>query len=134
MDPVTVDDPKIILESNWGLGEGVVCGAESVDGFVVDKESVEIGTRHVERKFKCVVYTEDHAGWADISVNMQNTPWITDEEINEISKVAKSAEKTLKCAHDMELAVNQDLLFTESMFLGSNTSGKNADHEAQIAD
>ncbi|MBW1703172.1 MAG: phosphoenolpyruvate synthase, partial [Deltaproteobacteria bacterium] len=87
VDPVTGDDSKIILEANWGLGEGVVSGAESVDGFVVDKESLEIATRHVGKKFKCVVYTENGADWADVSADMQNMPCISDEEIIEISRV-----------------------------------------------
>ncbi|MBW1707139.1 MAG: PEP/pyruvate-binding domain-containing protein, partial [Deltaproteobacteria bacterium] len=116
VDPVTGDDSKIILEANWGLGEGVVSGVESVDGFVVDKESLEIATRHVGNKVKCVVYTENGADWADVSAEMQNTSCISDEEIIEISRVAKSAEKRLECAQDMEWAVDQDLSFPESIF------------------
>jgi pyruvate,water dikinase len=116
VDPVTGDASKIILEANWGLGEGVVSGAESVDGFVVDKESLEIGARHVGKKSKCVVYTENGADWADVPENMQSMPCISDEEIIEISKVAKSVEKTLGCPQDMEWAVDKDLSFPESIF------------------
>ena len=116
VDPVTGDASKIILEANWGLGEGVVSGAESVDGFVVDKESLEIGTRHVGKKLKCVVYTENGADWADVPENMQSMPCISDEEIIEISKVAKSVEKTMDCPQDMEWAVDKDLPFPESIF------------------
>ena len=58
MDPVIADDQKIILAANWGLSEGVVSGAESVDGFVVDKESLEIieisrVARSVEKALGC---------------------------------------------------------------------------------
>jgi pyruvate,water dikinase len=116
VDPVTGDDSKIILEANWGLGEGVVSGAESVDGFVVDKESLEITKRHVGQKTKCVVNTEEGADWADVPANMQGTPCISDEEIIEISRVARSVEKSLNCPQDMEWAVDQDLDFPESIF------------------
>jgi pyruvate,water dikinase len=116
VDPVTGDDSKIILEANWGLGEGVVSGAESVDGFVVNKESLEIAKRHVGNKSKCVVYTEDGADWADVPADMQSTPCISDEEVIEISRVAKSTERKLECAQDMEWAVDQDLDFPESIF------------------
>jgi pyruvate,water dikinase len=116
VDPVTGDDSKIILEANWGLGEGVVSGGESVDGFVVNKEDLGIADRHVGKKSKCVVYTEDGADWADVPANMQDMPCISDEEIIEISRVAKSTEKTLECAQDMEWAVDQDLSFPESIF------------------
>ena len=116
VDPVTADDSKILLEANWGLGEGVVSGAESVDGFVVDKESLEIEARHVGNKVKCVVYTKDGADWADVPEHMQNMPCISDEEIVEIAKVAKSAEQSLGGPQDMEWAIDQDLTFPGSLF------------------
>ena len=116
VDPVTADDSKILLEANWGLGEGVVSGAESVDGFVVDKESMEIVARHVGEKVKCVMYTKDGADWVDVPEHMQSMPCISDEEILEIARVAKAAEKTLGGPQDMEWAVDQDLPFPESLF------------------
>ena len=116
VDPVTADDSKILLEANWGLGEGVVSGAQSVDGFVVNKESLEIVARHVGNKVKCVVYTKDGADWADVPEHMQNMPCISDEEVIEIARVAKSAEKTLSGPQDMEWAVDQDLAFPKGLF------------------
>ena len=116
VDPVTGDESKIILEANWGLGEGVVSGAESVDGFVVEKADLEITKRHLGRKTKCVVNTEDGADWADVPENMQGTPCVSDDEILEIARVARSVEKSLGCPQDMEWAVDQDLNFPESIF------------------
>jgi pyruvate,water dikinase len=116
VDPVTGDDSKIILEANWGLGEGVVSGVESVDGFVVNKENLEIVKRQVGNKVKCVVRLEKGAEWADVPEDMQNMPCISDEEILEISRIAKASEKKLGCAQDMEWAVDQDLPFPESLF------------------
>jgi pyruvate, water dikinase len=116
VNPVDGDDSKIILEANWGLGEGVVSGAESVDGFVIDKETLEISARHVGKKCKCVLYMEDGADWADVPAGMQCMPCIGDEEIIEIAKVARSAEKTLNGPQDMEWAVDRDLAFPGSLF------------------
>jgi pyruvate,water dikinase len=139
VDPVTGDDSKIILEANWGLGEGVVSGAESVDGFVVDKESLEIVKRHVGQKTKCVVNTEQGADWADVPEKMRVTPCISDEEIIEISRVALSVEKSLGCAQDMEWAVDQDYSFPENIFWLQTRPAKVAkikklSSSAQIAD
>jgi pyruvate,water dikinase len=116
VDPVTADDTKILLEANWGLGEGVVSGAESVDGFVVNKETLEIAARHVGKKSKCVIYTKEGADWADVPAEMQGMPCISDEEIVEIARVARGAEKTLNGPQDMEWAVDQDLDFPGSLF------------------
>jgi pyruvate,water dikinase len=116
VNPVDGDGSKIILEANWGLGEGVVSGAESVDGFVVHKETLEIADIHVGIKSKCVVYTEDGADWADVPADMQGMPCISEEEIVEIARVARSAEKTLNGPQDMEWAIDRDLDFPGSLF------------------
>jgi len=113
VNPVDGDGSKILLEANWGLGEGVVSGAESVDGFVVDKDKLEIAARHPGKKIKCVVYTENGADWADVPDHMQDMPCISDEEV---IRVAKAAEKTLAGPQDMEWAIDQDLAFPESLF------------------
>jgi len=116
VDPVTGDDSKVILEANWGLGEGVVSGAESVDGFILNKEDLEIIKRQVGDKVKCVVMLEKGAEWAEVPENMQNMPCVSDEEILEISRIAKAVERKLGCAQDMEWAVDHDLPFPENIF------------------
>ena len=91
-------------------------GEENVDGFEVSKKSLEINFRRVGKKAKCVVYTECGADWADVPLDIQSSPCISDEEIIEISRVAKSVEQTLNCAQDIEWAVDKDLDFPESIF------------------
>jgi pyruvate,water dikinase len=116
VDPVTGDDTKIILEANWGLGEGVVSGAESVDGFVVDKESMEIVSAQVGSKATCVVNWEKGAGWVDVPEKMQNVSCLSNEEILEIAGLAKSVETRLGCPQDMEWAIDLDLPFPKNIF------------------
>lgn len=115
-DPVTGDHSKIILEANWGLGEGVVSGAESVDGFVVDKESLQISAAQVGRKATCVVNLGKGAAWADVPEKMQGISCISDEEIIEIARVAKAVETQLGCPQDMEWAIDHDLPFPKNIF------------------
>lgn len=115
-DPVTGDHSKIILEANWGLGEGVVSGAESVDGFVVDKDTLEIVRIQVGRKTTCVVNSEKGADWADVPEDMQAISCISNEEVVEIARVAKSVEEKLGCAQDTEWAIDADLPFPKSIF------------------
>jgi pyruvate,water dikinase len=116
VDPVTGDPKKIIIEANWGLGEGVVSGAESVDGFVVNKEDLEVISTHVGKKTRCVVNMEQGAEWADVPAHMQGIACIGEEEIKEIAQVAKSVEKSFDCPQDMEWAIDQNLPFPESLF------------------
>ncbi len=116
VNPVNGDASKIIIESNWGLGEGVVSGTESIDGFVVDKETLEIITKHVGKKEKCVMNTETGAEWTEVPENMKSLASISDEEIKEIAKIAKFLEETAGCAQDMEWAIDKDLPFPQNIF------------------
>ncbi|WP_084517217.1 PEP/pyruvate-binding domain-containing protein [Desulfatiglans anilini] len=116
VDPVTGDDTRIILEANWGLGEGVVSGSGSVDGFVVEKETLAIVNRHIGQKTRCVVNREKGAEWVDVPEKMQRIPCLADEEVLEIVKTGITVEKRLGCPQDMEWAVDGDLPFPKNLF------------------
>jgi len=115
-DPVTGDASKVIIEANWGLGEGVVSGAESVDSFLVDKGSLKVIERNVCKKSRCVLYREKGAGWEDVDTEKQSIPCLSDDEIQEIAKVALSLEERFGCAQDMEWAIDHDLPFPQNIF------------------
>jgi len=117
IDPVTSDSSKVVVEANWGLGEGVVSGEESVDRFVVDKESLEIVERSVGKKIKRVVNTEEGAEWEDTPSEMRSKPCLGDEEIKEIARLAKGLEERLGKPQDMEWAVDPDFSFPHNVFL-----------------
>ena len=116
VNPVDGDSSKILLEANWGLGEGVVSGAESVDGFVVNKKGLEIEGRHIGYKSRYVIYSDKGADWADVPGEMRRLPCISDDEIREIAGIARSIEESLGRPQDMEWAIDQDLSFPESLF------------------
>lgn len=133
VDPVSGDSSKIIIEANWGLGEGVVSGTETVDGFVVDKENLEIIKKHVGKKEKCVMNREKGAEWTEVPANMQNIACISDEEIKEVAKIAKSLEESLGCPQDMEWAIDQDLPFPQNIFYLQTRPAKSAVKKPELA-
>ena len=116
VNPVDGDASQILLEANWGLGEGVVSGAESVDGFVVNKETLEIKDRHIGTKTKYVIFTETGADWVDMPDKLRSVSCLSDEEIIEIARIARDTEARLNAPQDMEWAIDQDLPFPESLF------------------
>jgi len=116
VNPVDGDASQILLEANWGLGEGVVSGAESVDGFVVNKNTLEIKDRHIGNKTKYVIFTDQGADWADMPEKLQSVSCLSDEEVIEIARIAKDTEARLNAPQDMEWAIDQDLPFPESLF------------------
>jgi pyruvate, water dikinase len=117
IDPVLGDDTKVIIEANWGLGEGVVSGVENVDKWIVDKETLTIVERSVGTKVKCVVYMEKGADWAEVPPAKQDKPCLTDEEIKAVTEVAIHLEQKLGKPQDMEWALDPDFPTGKNIFL-----------------
>lgn len=117
IDPVTGDDSRVIIEANWGLGEGVVSGVENVDKWTVDKETLDIADRSVGRKVKCVVFMEKGADWAQVPIDKQDKPCLTDEQIKAVAQVAMHLEQRLGQPQDMEWAVDPDFPAGKNVFL-----------------
>jgi len=133
VDPVSGDSSKIVIEANWGLGEGVVSGAQTVDRFVVDKQSFEIVERAVGKKLKQVISKEKGAEWEDVSPEMQSIPCSSDDEIKEIARLARLLEERLDQPQDMEWAIDPDFSFPQNVFLLQTRPAKVAVKKAESA-
>jgi pyruvate,water dikinase len=140
VDPVTGDVSKVIIESNWGLGEGVVSGVENVDRFIVKKETLEIMERIVGRKIKQVSNKRNGVVWEDVPPDKQYLPSLNDEEIKEIARLAMTIEKRLGSPQDIEWAIDLDFSFPQNIFLLQTRPAKvavkspklTADHLAEL--
>jgi pyruvate,water dikinase len=117
IDPVLGDDTKVIIEANWGLGEGVVSGVENVDRWTVEKQTLKIVERSVGKKAKCVVYMEKGADWVEVAPAKQDKPCLSDEEIKAVTEVAMHLEQTLGKPQDMEWALDPDFPNGKNVFL-----------------
>jgi pyruvate,water dikinase len=133
VNPVDGDSSKITIEANWGLGAGVVSGDESVDMFQVDKNILEIASKHTGNKRRGVFYTETGADWADVPARIRCIPCILDEEVVEIARVAKSVEEILESPQDMEWAIDQDIDFPRNIFWVQTRPAKVAAREVASA-
>jgi len=117
IDPVLGDDSKVIIEANWGLGEGVVSGVENVDRWTVDKQTLNIVESSIGKKIKCVVNLEKSADWAEVPADKQGKPCLSDEEIKAVAEVAIRLEQKLGQPQDMEWAVDPDFPTGKNVFL-----------------
>ncbi|MCX5805922.1 MAG: PEP/pyruvate-binding domain-containing protein [Proteobacteria bacterium] len=117
IDPVLGDDSKVIIEANWGLGEGVVSGVENVDRWTVDKQTLKIVESSVGKKMKCVINMEKSADWAEVPSDKQDKPCLSDEEIKAVAEVAIHLEQKLGQPQDMEWAVDPDFPAGKNVFL-----------------
>jgi pyruvate,water dikinase len=119
LHPVTGDRSKIVIESAWGLGEGMVSGAVTPDHFEVDKSSLKIVAKNIARK--TVEYVRDPKTGktihADVPPERQEAPSLTDEEVVELARIGKRIEEHYGVAQDIEFAVDRELTFPNNLFI-----------------
>jgi pyruvate,water dikinase len=117
VEPVTGDTSKIVIDANWGLGEGVVSGAESVDRFVVDKKTFAILDTYIAKKAKQVISKERGVDWKAVPKKKQSVPCLSDDEIVAVAKMALLLEERLGKPQDIEWAIDADLPPSKNIFL-----------------
>jgi pyruvate,water dikinase len=112
--PTTGALDKIVIEANWGLGESVVSGAVNPDSFTVDKDTLEI-QKKVSTKTRCVICAGEGTAVVDVPSEKQALPCLNDDEILEITRIAKQTEAHFGVPQDMEWVVDDKLPFPESI-------------------
>jgi pyruvate,water dikinase len=117
VNPVTGDSSKIIIDANWGLGEGVVSGSESVDRFVLDKETSAILDTYVGKKAKQVTIKKIGVDWDDVSPEKQSKPCLSNDEILAVAKLAILLEEHLGEPQDIEWAIDPEVTPPNNVFL-----------------
>lgn len=116
-DPNTGDPSKMIVESNWGLGESVVGGQSMPDVFVLHKEELKplektLGSKKYLVRFKDVGVVEEKT-----PPDMREQFSLTDRELSEIGRLGKVLEAHFDIPQDTEWAVDQDFDFPDSVIL-----------------
>ena len=117
IDPASGDASKIVIEANWGLGEGVVSGAASVDRYVVNKDRLEIRERTIGNKEIQVVSKEKGTVVEEVPLDKRLISCMTDEEVLEVARLAKLLEDQLGSPQDIEWAIDADLPFPQNVLL-----------------
>lgn len=110
LDPVSGDRSKIVIESCWGLGEGVVKGEVTPDLHRVDKISFEIRDREVGEQRE--EYRFDEAtGVVDrfpITDGRVAEPSVTEAEVLALADLGKRIERHRGAPQDLEWAIDHD--------------------------
>jgi len=119
LNPVTGNDDEIVIEGNFGLGETVVSGVVNPDDFVVDKKTLTIKERRIERK--TIQYIRDpNTGKTvhlDVPEDKQRVPCISDAEVLKLAERAKLIEAHYEKPMDIEWAIDKDLSFPNNIFV-----------------
>jgi pyruvate,water dikinase len=111
LDPITGDRSKIVIESCWGLGEGVVKGDVTPTQFKVDKVTLQLLKRDLHtqtHEYRFDPQTGE-VGFCEIEADRQDAICLPDETVIELAKFAKQVEKDRGAPQDIEWAVDENL-------------------------
>jgi len=111
LDPITGDRSKIVIESCWGLGEGVVKGDVTPTQFKVDKVTLQVLKRspHTQTHEYRFDPQAGEVGFCEVEPERQDAICLPDETVIELAKFAKQVEKDRGAPQDIEWAVDDKL-------------------------
>ena len=115
--PVTGDETKALIESNWGLGESVVGGRVTPDKFVVDKRAMQVIERIPGQKVKRVVLREQGVSEEGVPADEREKLSLSNEEAIDIVALAKKMESHFGVPQDVEWAIDDSLPARENVVL-----------------
>jgi len=116
LEPVTNDRSKILIEAIFGLGEAIVGGEIEPDYYVVDKETLTISLKNINRQDWQLIRNEDALAaernlQTPLPLSRQNQQKITDEDILKLAKLGKQIEDHYQFPQDIEWAKEDGKLF-----------------------
>lgn len=112
VNPISGAKDDIVIESNWGLGETVVCGKCQSDLYIMNKRPIKIRNKKIARKEQTFVQAkEGGAEWAPVEPDKVNKATLTDEQIEELCKIACTIEDHYGCYQDIEWAYEKGNLY-----------------------
>jgi len=133
--PNTGDRTRMLIEGNWGLGEGVVGGEVTPDRWVVDRGTGVIEPT-INNKFRCVVAKGSGTEWEAVPAELQDVPCATDDEVRALVKLAERLEEAYGEPQDIEWVFDRDFTLPDSLRVVQTRAAKIAkgtDTESQNA-
>lgn len=110
LDPVSGDRSKILIESCWGLGEGVVKGDVTPDRHRIDKVTLEVLDREVNEQAEEYRFDAEQGevGLYPVEEERRARDSISSEEALAIAELGKQIERHRGGPQDIEWAIDHD--------------------------
>lgn len=103
--PVTQDRNQLIIEAGYGLGEAIVSGSITPDGYVVEKEPRRIIDKNINTQEKVLVRAESGGNeWQNIPKEQGEKSVLDDEQIMEFTDLILRIENHYGFPCDIEWA------------------------------
>jgi pyruvate, water dikinase len=110
LNPTNGDRSQVAIDASWGLGEMVVSGEVTPDNFLVDKVIKEIVLRRISSKHHELVQGDDGSVHRrEVEAERRDAPCLSDDDLRNVTELAKRAEKHYGCPQDVEWAIDRHL-------------------------
>jgi pyruvate,water dikinase len=112
VNPITGSKDEIVIESNWGLGETVVCGRCLSDLYIASKKPVVVKVKRIAQKTETYVQAErGGAQWEQVEPEKVSRATLTDQQVEELCRTACLIEEHYGCHQDIEWAYEKGSLY-----------------------
>lgn len=112
MNPLNGRTDEIVINASYGLGEAVVDGSITPDIFIIKKHSSSIISRVIGSKEIMVVGdSKGSTQKVSVPVNKQNETSLSNQEILELTSIAREIERLFGSAQDIEWAYAQNSIY-----------------------
>lgn len=107
VNPITKNAEEIMIEASFGLGEMLVQGLITPDNFLVDKNSSEIKERNIDTQETMLIFQDGENKEVPVPREQKDQPALTDEQIQELAKMAVMIEDHYRCPQDIEWTIDE---------------------------
>ncbi len=111
-DPVEENPDHLVIEAGLGLGEATVLGEITPDRFVVDKKTMKIISKEINKQTWQIVKNGDN-GHKHLAVpaKLQKSQKITDKQVLELAEIGVKIEKHYGKPQDTEWAIEDSKVY-----------------------
>ncbi|MDK1311612.1 PEP/pyruvate-binding domain-containing protein [Pseudoalteromonas ardens] len=111
-DPLSGDTNKVVIDSCWGLGEGVVSGQVSTDSFILDKNSGELLQQEIRVKPQyCQRNAQGQVTLLNTPQAQQQSASLNEAQLAQLLTLAKQAQALYQTELDIEWALKDDKIW-----------------------
>lgn len=109
--PVSANTGKMVIQSVWGLGNGLVSGERNADTFILNARGKHIKTEIVDKVDKVSCQEEGGIIIKKTGKNMRNKPSLTNNKVLRLGRIALVLKKQFQTDVDIEFAVLRNSLY-----------------------
>ncbi len=115
IDPVSNNKNVIAIDAGFGLGEAVVSGSITPDRYLVDKKTLKITSKEINKQVFKIQRVKVEGGYENKHISIpesrQEMQKLTDEEIIKLAEIGKKIEEHYNFPQDTEWAIEEGKIY-----------------------